>query len=149
MSQQFSTFYLDQLMFGIESQNIQEVLRTVELTDVPLAPKVIAGLMNLRGQIVAALDLRERLELKERPAGQSPTGVVIRTSEGPVGLLVDGIGDVVDVDESSFEKSPETLDAAMRSLVVGVHKLDGKLMHVVDTTRVCELKSAHEVRVTG
>jgi purine-binding chemotaxis protein CheW len=139
-TQQFSTFYLDGLLFGVESLNIQEVLRTAELTKVPLAPTVFGGLMNLRGQIIGALDLRRRLELSERPEGRTSTGVVIRTSDGPVGLLVDGIGDVVEVDDSTFEDSPETLSPAMRSVIIGVHKLKGRLMHVVNTISVCDLK---------
>lgn len=146
MTKQFSTFYLQNLMFGVESQNIQEVLRTVELTEVPLAPKAIAGLMNLRGQIVAALDLRQRFELHDRQRDQPATGVVIRTSDGLVGLLVDGIGDVIDVDESTFEESPETLAPQMRNVIVGVHKLEGSLMHVLDTSSVCDLKGLQDAK---
>ena len=133
-------------MFGVESQNIQEVLRTVELTEVPLAPKAIAGFMNLRGQIVAALDLRQRLELNDRQKDQPPTGVVIRTADGLVGLLVEEIGDVIDVDESTFEESPETLASQMRNVIVGVHKLEGSLMHVLDTSSVCDLKGLQDAK---
>ena len=146
MTKQFSTFYLQHLMFGVESQNIQEVLRTVELTEVPLAPKAIAGFMNLRGQIVAALDLRQRLELNDRQRDQPPTGVVIRTADGLVGLLVEEIGDVIDVDESTFEESPETLASQMRNVIVGVHKLEGSLMHVLDTSSVCDLKGLQDAK---
>lgn len=146
MTKQFSTFYLQHLMFGVESQDIQEVLRTVELTEVPLAPKAIAGLMNLRGQIVSALDLRQRLELNDRQKAHPPTGVVIRTVDGLMGLLVDGIGDVMDVDESTFEESPETLAPQMRSVIVGVHKLKGNLMHVLDTSSVCDLKGLQDAK---
>lgn len=146
MTKQFSTFYLQNLMFGVESQNIQEVLRTVELTEVPLAPKAIAGFMNLRGQIVAALDLRQRLELNDRQRDQPPTGVVIRTADGLVGLLVEEIGDVIDVDESTFEESPETLASQMRNVIVGVHKLEGSLMHVLDTSSVCDLKGLQDAK---
>ena len=146
MTKQFSTFYLQHLMFGVESQNIQEVLRTVELTEVPLAPKAIAGLMNLRGQIVSALDLRQRLELNDRQKVHPSTGVVIRTVDGLMGLLVDGIGDVMDVDESTFEESPETLAPQMRSVIVGVHKLKGNLMHVLDTSSVCDLKGLQDAK---
>jgi len=146
VTKQFSTFYLQNLMFGVESQNIQEVLRTVELTEVPLAPKAIAGFMNLRGQIVAALDLRQRLELNDRQRDQPPTGVVIRTADGLVGLLVEEIGDVIDVDESTFEESPETLASQMRNVIVGVHKLEGSLMHVLDTSSVCDLKGLQDAK---
>ena len=93
---QYCSFYLDGLLFGIESQRIQEVIRSLELTDVPLAPPSVSGLMNLRGQIVVAIDLRSRLRLPARAAGVSPMCVVAHTPDGSVSLLVDDIGDVVE-----------------------------------------------------
>jgi purine-binding chemotaxis protein CheW len=135
-SQQFCTFYLDKLLFGVESQEIQEVIRCLDLTEVPLAPPTIHGLMNLRGQIVTALDLRRRLELQPRPDGMPVMGVVVRTPEGAVSLLVDEIGDVVEVNDQSFEALPETLHGELRNVIVGVHKLDKQLMHVLNTGRV-------------
>lgn len=147
-TRQFCTFYLDGLLFGVESQRIQEVIRTMDLTEVPLAPSVVGGLMNLRGQIVAAIDLRRRLELAERPAGQKPMCVVARTSEGAVSLVVDEIGDVVEVEEATFEAPPETLKGPVRSVIQGVHKLDRELLHVVDAERVCALEEI-EARSTS
>lgn len=141
-TRQFCTFYLDGLLFGVKSQSIQEVIRSLELTDVPLASEVIGGLMNLRGQIVAAIDLRRRLEFPARPEGQAPMCVVARTSDGTVSLLVDDIGDVVEVDEATFEAPPETLKPALRGVIQGVHKLDRGLMHVLDAERACALEEA-------
>jgi purine-binding chemotaxis protein CheW len=142
LKQQFCTFYLDKLLFGIESQKIQEVMRLLELTDVPLAPPAVSGLMNLRGQIVAALDLRKRLMLLPREAGVPAMCVVVRTLEGAISLLVDEIGDVVEVDAETFEPIPETLGGELRTVIVGVHKLDKQLMHVLDSDRVCEAVEA-------
>src|SRR5260370_35334879 len=85
---QFCTFYLDKLMFGVELQKVQEVMRYLELTAIPLAPDVVSGLMNLRGQIVTAVDLRRRLELPNRPTDMLPLNVVIRSSDGAVSLLL-------------------------------------------------------------
>jgi len=144
-SRQFCTFYLDGLLFGVESQRIQEVIRWLELTEVPLASEVISGVMNLRGQIVAAIDLRRRLEFPARPAGSLPMCVVARTSDGAVSLLVDDIGDVVEVDEASFEAPPETLNPALRSVIQGIHKLDRGLLHVLDAERVCALEEGERV----
>jgi len=137
-SRQFCTFYLDHLLFGVELEQVQEVIRYLELTDVPLAPQVIAGLLNLRGQIVTAVDLRRQLELDERPADVLPMNVVVRTADGPVSMLVDEIGDVVEVEEATFEPAPETLQGRLRTLILGVHKLDKHLMHVLDTAKACQ-----------
>jgi len=95
---QYCTFYLDRLLFGVELKGVQEVIRSLEMTKVPLAPKVVSGLINLRGQIVTAVDLRRRLELEARPPDTLPMNVVVRSEDGAVSFLVDEIGDVVEVE---------------------------------------------------
>jgi purine-binding chemotaxis protein CheW len=137
-TQQFCTFFVKDRFFGIPVEQVQEVIQCQQLTEVPLVPEVISGLINLRGQIVMALDLRRRLKFEERAAGTLPVNVVVRTQEGPVSLLVDSIGDVVEVDEKTFEDSPQTLDSSMRMLIAGVHKLDRGLMHILNTELACE-----------
>src|SRR5208282_6255983 len=135
---QFCTFYLDHLLFGVESQKIQEVVTYRGLRPVPLASPVVSGLMNLRGQVVVALDLRRQLELEERPADMAPVCLVVRSAGGTVCLLADEVGNVVEVEEQTFEPSPETLSARLRSVILGVHKLEEQLMHVLDTDQACE-----------
>jgi len=134
--QQFSTFFVDRLFFGVEVEKVQEVLRHQEMTRVPLAPPVVRGLINLRGQIVTALDLRRRLALSEAPADRLPMNVVIRTADGPISLLVDDIGDVVEAGTDTFEHPPDTLNQNARAMIRGVHKLNDRLMHVLDTEKV-------------
>ena len=92
---QYCTFYLDGHYFGVDVLKVQEVIRYQEMTRVPLAPPVVRGLINLRGQIVTAIDLRRRLDLPDRPADQLPVNVVVQTDDGAVSLLVDEIGDVL------------------------------------------------------
>src|ERR1700743_3747788 len=98
---QLCTFFLQGLFFGVEVEKVQEVIRYQEMTRIPLSPPVIAGLINLRGQIVTAIDLRHQLELLPRKSDELPMNVVIRRDDGPISLLVDEIGDVVEVDEQS------------------------------------------------
>lgn len=144
---QFCTFYLDKLMFGVELEKVQEVVRYLEITEIPLAPRVVSGLMNLRGQIVTGIDLRRRLELADRPDGAAPMNVVIRSADGAVSLLVDEIGDVVEVTDESFERPPETLQGKVREVILGVHKLERHLMHVLNTEKACE--TAESVASSG
>lgn len=131
--QQFCTFFLRDQFFGVPVEQVQEVIRYQEMTRVPLMPQVIRGLINLRGQIVMAVDLRRRFGMEDRPESQLPMNVVVRTDDGAVSLLVDEIGDVLEVDEESFERAPETLRGPNRELVRGVYKLQGRLMLVLDT----------------
>ena len=138
-SSQFCTFYLDQLLFGVELKGVQEVIRSLDMTRVPLAPAVVSGLINLRGQIVTAVDLRRRLELQPRPPGMLAMNVVVRSEDGAVSLLVDEIGDVLDVDAATYERPPENLDPAARELIRGVYKLRDRLLLVLDAERTADL----------
>jgi purine-binding chemotaxis protein CheW len=140
-SQQFATFFVADLFFGVDVLNVQEVLRFQQMTPVPRAPEVIEGLINLRGQIVTAIDMRRRLGLPARAGGQSPMNIVVRTSDGAVSLLVDEIGDVLDMDAATYERPPENLQPAAKELIRGVYKLKGRLLLVLDAERTAELSS--------
>jgi purine-binding chemotaxis protein CheW len=135
MGCQFATFVLDGLYFGVDVRAVQEVLRYQPSTPVPLAPAVIHGLINLRGQIVTAIDLRRRVGLTPRGADAQPMNVVVRTDDGPVSLLVDEIGDVVDVNDEQFEPVPETVRGQAADVVAGVYKLQPRLLLVLDVER--------------
>lgn len=139
-TQQLCTFYLDGHFFGVEVEKVQEVLRYQEMTRIPLAPDTVKGLINLRGQIVTAIDLRSRLEFENRPADKLPMNVVIRAEGGAVSLLVDEIGDVIEVSEDSFEESPETVTGIARELVRGIHKLKDDLLLVLDTEKAINIQ---------
>lgn len=134
-AQQFCTFYVDGQFFGVPVEQVQEVIRYQEMTRVPLVHRVIRGLINLRGQIVVAVDLRRRLNAADRAKGQLPMNVVVRTADGAVSLLVDEIGDVLEVRDETFEPPPETLTNASRELVLGVHKLPRQLLLILDTEK--------------
>ena len=138
-SKQYSTFFLNGLFLGVEVLKVQEVIRYQEMTRVPLAPDMIQGLINLRGQIVTAIDLRRRLELPPRPEGNLPMNVVVRSDDGAVSLLVDEIGDVVEIQDEAYERPPETLKGVARELVTGVYKLKERLLLILDTERTVSL----------
>jgi purine-binding chemotaxis protein CheW len=135
---QYATFSAAGHYFGVDVLDVQEVLRDQRLTRVPLAPAVVEGLINLRGQIVPALDLRRRLLLGPREDQSSPVSVVVRTEHGAVSLQVDEIDDVVELDPTLLQVPPRNVDAGVRTLLVGVYKLNGRLLQVLDTRRtVC------------
>jgi purine-binding chemotaxis protein CheW len=142
-SKQYSTFFLGGLFFGVEVLKVQEVIRWQEMTRVPLAPRMIQGLINLRGQIVTAIDLRRRFDLPPRPDNQPPMNVVIRCDDGAVSLLVDEIGDVVEIQDEAYERPPETVKGVARELITGVYKLKERLMLVLDTDRAVSLPAGY------
>ncbi len=140
-TKQFCTFYLDNLFFGVEVEKVQEAIRYQHMTRIPRAHPVIRGLINLRGQIVMAIDLKRRLELNS--AGQEnsrPMNVVVRTEEAPVSLLVDEIADVLEVEDDMFERPPETLTGTAKELIRGAYKLKDQLLLVLNTEKALNLE---------
>ncbi len=133
------TFRLGDALYGLEVHRVQEVLRPREATRVPLARANIRGLINLRGQIVMAIDLRLCLGLGPVPDGQPSMNLVLRTDDGPVSFLVDRAYDVVDVDISTFEPPPANLVGSRRDLIRGTYLHAGHLIHVLDADAVLGL----------
>ncbi len=132
---QVCTFYVNSQMYGVEVESVQEVIRYQHMTEVPLAPDSVVGLINLRGQIVTAIDLRRRLDLPDRPEGQLPMNVVVRSDDGAISFLVDQIGDVQEIAPANMEPLPETLQGVSRSMLSGAYKMKDRLLLILDTER--------------
>lgn len=139
---QFCTFYINKMFFGIEVLRVQEVIRHLEMTRIPSASPTIRGLINLRGQIVTAIDLRRRLEFEDRPADLKPVNVVVRTDDGVYSLLVDDIGDVLELEEDLLDRIPDTVRGTPRHLIQDVYKLPDNLLMTLDVDRALDLGSA-------
>ncbi len=135
MSTRMVTFTLDGHLYGVDVGAVQEVLRGQTRTRIPLSPVTLAGLINLRGQVLSAIDLRALLDLPVRDAGTEPMLVVIRVAGEPIALLVDSIGSVVDVDADQFEPPPDTLTGISRDLLLGAYKLENQLLLALDVDR--------------
>lgn len=135
---QFCTFYLEDFFCGIPVEQVQEVIRFQLMTAVPLAPPIFAGLINLRGEIITAIDLRRRLQMTDQKKPKEPLNIVIRTAQGPFSLLVDRIADVIEVSEDDFEGTPDTVRGPAKEVICGTYKLDQKLLLVFDTEKLLE-----------
>lgn len=136
---QYATFRVGEQYLGIGVLDVQEVLREQRITPVPLAPASVAGLINLRGQIVPELDMRHLLQLPGRQPDTETFSVVVRTDHGAVSLLVDEIDDVLELDASSFEQAAQSLDQRTRDLLLGVHKLQHRLLLILDVRRTVDV----------
>jgi len=141
MAQQFCTFHVGDLFLGIEVERVQEVIRGCGITPVPTAPPSVRGLINLRGQIVTAVDLGARFGLANH-RGEGSTVLVLDAGSEPLSFVVDRSGDVVKVEESSFEKPPDTLKGEARRLIRGAYKMKKKLLLVLDVEHALELAAA-------
>jgi purine-binding chemotaxis protein CheW len=146
--QQYCSLTVGDLLLGIRVEAIQEVLRDTTITPVPMAHPAIRGLINLRGQIVSAIDLRRRLGLPDLEAGSAFTTMVLGTDEEPLALVVDTVGDVVEVASDTFEKPPDTLKGDARAMIEGAHKLERQLLLVLNLDQVLDLSGQAAVTVT-
>ncbi len=133
---QLCTFRVADLFFGVDILSVEEAVHDKPVTVVPLAPATMAGVLNLRGRILSAIDLRARLGLPPRGATRrQPPHLVVRSSAGEVSLVVDRLDGVVDVSDTDREPPPAHLGPQMRDLVLGVYKLDSSLLLVLDIER--------------
>lgn len=137
----FCTFHVGDLLLGVEIDLVQEVLGEEPATRVPLADPWVSGLLNLRGQIVTAIDARRRLGLPPRSPGGRTANVVIRTPDGSVSLVVDREGEVVELPDSEIEALPENVSPAIRAVVTGTCRVNESLLLMLDTERTLTIGS--------
>lgn len=134
----FVTVYLHGQLLGFPVLAIHDVLSPQKITPVPLAPAAIKGVLNLRGRIVTAVDLRERLGLPPREDGEASMSVVAEHKGEPYSLQIDSVGDVLSLPVENFERNPITLDPRWQEVSSGIFRLDGELMVVLDVDRLLE-----------
>lgn len=136
---EYVTAVIGDQLFGLPIARVQDVFMPDRLTRVPLAPPEIAGVLNLRGRIVTAIDMRARLGLPKREDGRPSMAVGIESKGESYGLLIDVIGEVLKLAESSYEPNPVNLDPRLTRVAAGVHRLDGQLLVVLDVDRVLDM----------
>ena len=136
---QLSTFHVGKYLFGVDVSLVQEVVRLQQITPVPLAVPEIAGLINLRGEVLTAIDLRSRLGLPPADGGREPVNVVVRVDDEPVSLLVDEIGGVLEVSQVPFEQTPSTVDERVRGLLLGAYTLPDRLLLALNARQVLDV----------
>jgi len=139
IADQYCTFWVAGHFFGVSVNEVQEVLRHQPMTPVPRANEAVHGLINLRGQIVTAVDLRVRLGLPPRPEGELPMNVIVRSRGEVVSLLVDDIGDVIDTHGLELESVPSTMPATVQDVVLGVRPMAEEILLVLDADRAVDI----------
>ncbi len=137
-ARQYCTFTVAGLHFGVAVSEVQEVLRHQRMTRVPRAPKVVRGLINLRGQIVTSVDMRSQLGLGSDPP-EPAMNVIVRSRGEVVSLLVDDIGDVIDVGDRVLEPAPSTLSERVRDVIYGVMALPDTILLVLNPARAADV----------
>lgn len=133
---QFSTFYVDHKLYGINVKMVQEITKAMPVTPVPLSPHFIHGLINLRGQIATAIGVRELFKLKPAGADESKINVVCKSDGLLLSLVVDEVGDVLELDDNLYEPTPDTVNIQVGQFMTGVYKLQNNLLSVIDIQKI-------------
>jgi purine-binding chemotaxis protein CheW len=133
---QFCSFIVNNLLLGADVRKVQEVVRGLEITSVPSAPWAVRGLINLRGQVIEAIDIRRSLGVADSTLAEAPFHLIFRTAEGPISFLVDEMGSVIEIGADSPSVAPETLKGRMREIVSLVYRLSNRLLLVLDIDRL-------------
>jgi purine-binding chemotaxis protein CheW len=137
-SRDFVTMTIADQMFGVPVLSVQDILGPQRITRIPMAPGEVAGALNLRGRIVTAIDVRRRLRLPERSTEKPGMSVVVDITGELYSLIVDSVGEVLSLPEENFERNPPTLDPQWREVSSGIYRLEGKLLVVLDVSRLLD-----------
>jgi purine-binding chemotaxis protein CheW len=143
VSEQFTeyvTVVIGDQLFGLPISRVQDVFVPERLTRVPLSPPEVAGVLNLRGRIVTAIDMRRRLDLKQRSGNEPLMAIGIEMRNESYGLLVDSVGEVMKFPDGTCEPKPVNLDARWAGIASGVIRLEGQLLVILDVDRVFDMK---------
>ena len=141
-SHEFVTVTIADQLFGIPVLSVQDVLGPQNITRIPLAPAEVAGALNLRGRIVTAIDVRERLNLPPRAADEAGMSVVVEHHGDLYSLLIDSVGEVLSLPADRFERNPATLNPEWREVSAGIYRLDSALLVVLDVERLLDFAGA-------
>ncbi len=133
----FVTFWLGSFLFGLPVSEVVEINRNLDTTPVPLAPSYIKGIVNLRGQVLTAVDLAERIGLSVE--GERAYNLIVKNEEDErVSLLVEQIGDILEVPVNALEEPPEKIEGLERKFVKYVCQLPERLLVVLDTKEILQ-----------
>lgn len=145
---QYVTFWVNEQLMGVPVGIVQEVLNPQTIASVPLAPREIAGLLNLRGQIVTAINLRRRLGLADNTALEGSMNVVLRFRGESFSLLVDSVGDVLDIADLPMEAPPRTISLTWKTFTQGVVRLENNLLLLLNVPAILSIGATAENRTT-
>ncbi len=141
-TQDYVTMFIEGQLFGIPVLTVQDVLGPQKITRIPLAPREVAGSLNLRGRIVTAIDVRLRLGLPKRSEENKGMSVVVDMAGELYSLMVDQVGEVLSLPEAKFERNPPTLDPMWREFSAGIYRLEDKLLVVLDVSKLLDFSKS-------
>jgi purine-binding chemotaxis protein CheW len=133
---ELATFYIGDSLCGMDILKVQEINKLLEMTEVPLAPDYVRGILNLRGQIVTVIDLGSKLNLSETATTGETRNVIVNSNGEYIGLLVDKIGDVERTAEDKIESPPANIGKIQGRYFEGVYKKEKSLIGILNVEEI-------------
>ena len=139
--QDYTTFHVGDLFFGIPAIDVVELSRNLDVTAVPKGPISVSGLMNLRGQLVPAIDMHIRLGIENNHSDGAGVSIILSSNGSQVALIVDSVGEILSLNSNFFEPPPNKLTELAKEVVLGVYKLPDRLLLILDPIKVIDSSS--------
>lgn len=147
---QLVVFKLGDEEFGVNIHQVREIVRLVPITPIPRAPGFIEGVVNLRGSVLAVIDLAKRLELPARPRSEKTRIVVVELEENTVGMIVDEVSEVLRISTHNIVKTPQIVESKIsQKYITGVGKLEERLLILIDLTATLSIEEMEHVKKIG
>jgi len=144
---QLVIFKIGKEEFGVNIHQVKEIVRLTSITPIPRAPKFIEGVVNLRGQVLAVMDLAKRLELPSQPRSEKTRIIIVEVENNIVGMIVDEVTEVLRLPMDKIEKTPQIIESEVeQKYIKGVGKLDNRLLILIDLANVLSLEEKEEIR---
>jgi len=134
--QQYATFYVGNLLLGIDISQVQEVNRQLDVTSVPQAPKCVRGVINLRGEVTTVIDLRTILGLKQTEVTAESRNLILNYKDETLGFLVDRISDILALRTDEINPPPTNINSIQGKFFLGVHALETEILVLLNLEAV-------------
>jgi len=136
--------------FGVPINQVREIVRLIQITPVPRAPSFIEGVVNLRGQVLAVIDLAKKLNLKSNPRSEKTRIIVVEVDNNTVGMIVDEVTEVLKLPSENVKETPEVIATQIKQeYLKGIGKLDDRLLILIDLAKVLSPEEVEEVKKTN
>lgn len=146
---QIVTFAVGKEEYGLRIEEVQEIVRMPEITRLPQTAAFIKGVINLRGNIVPVIDMRERFRLEKVEYTETTRVIVVRIGEKLTGLIVDNVSQVVEIEHSEIEDAPDIISGRSREFISGIGKLNDQMIIIIDTAKILTDEEINEVEKAG
>jgi purine-binding chemotaxis protein CheW len=149
VEEQFATFYVGNILLGVDIRQVQEINRQLEVTHVPHAPRCVRGVINLRGEVTTVVDLRTVLGLSSAKVTRETRNLIVHSQGESIGFLVDRISDILTLKSDQISPPPSNIDGIQGRFFEGVHTLESEILVILDIEEALSQRNGEDGKTNG